>query len=95
MRNSKWICFESCFKTLALLAIFVGLATPAFADLEGSMASLMDAIRSLSTPVAIILLIFAGWQRMLGNSQIFYAALIGAVIVFAAPMIVELISSVF
>lgn len=96
MRNSKRRCFETCFKTLVLLAIFVGISTSAFAaDIEGSMYALLEQIKSLSTPVAIILLIFAGIQRMFGNSQIFYAALIGAVIVFSAPLIVDLIQSVF
>ena len=95
MRNSNRICFGSCFKTLALLAIFIGMTTPAFADLGGSMSSLMDAIKTLSTPVAIILLIFAGWMKMMGNDQMFIAALIGTVMVFAAPLIVDLISSVF
>ncbi|MCA9395033.1 MAG: TrbC/VirB2 family protein [Candidatus Omnitrophica bacterium] len=77
---------------VALLGVFVH---PAYADLEGSVTSLLDNIKTISTPIAIILLIFAGWQRMMGNNQIFIAALIGTIIVFGAPQIVELISAVF
>lgn len=95
MKSSKWVCFEFCFKMFVLLIMFAGMTTPAFADLEGSMTSLMDAIKSLSTPVAIIMLIFAGWQKAAGNQQIFIAALIGTVIIFGAPLIVDLVSSVF
>lgn len=77
---------------VALLGVFVH---PVYADLEGSVTSLLDNIKTISTPIAIILLIFAGWQRMMGNNQIFIAALIGTIIVFGAPQIVELISAVF
>ena len=68
---------------------------PAYADLQGSLTNLLDQVKALSTPIAVILLIVAGWQRMMGNTHIFIAALIGTVIMFGAPQIVELISAVF
>jgi len=93
-RNTKAIWLNG-LKTVVLFVLFVGIATPAFADFQSSIESILDAIKAISVPIAIILLIFAGWQRMIGNNQIFIAALIGTIIVFGAPMIVELISSVF
>ncbi|MCK5580744.1 MAG: TrbC/VirB2 family protein [Candidatus Omnitrophica bacterium] len=95
MKSNKKKLYLNCIKTFVLLVLFVGIATPAFADFQSSMESILDAIKAISVPIAIILLIFAGWQRMLGNNQIFIAALIGTIIVFGAPFIVELISSVF
>ena len=92
--NKKELCLN-CLKTFVLFALFVGIATPAFADFQSSMESILDAIKAISVPISIMLLIFAGWQRMMGNNQIFIAALIGTIIVFGAPFIVELISSVF
>ena len=83
---------EVLFLALVLVGIFVH---PAYADLERSITGLLDNIKTISTPIAIILLIFAGWQRMMGNNQIFIAALIGTIIVFGAPQIVELINAVF
>ncbi|HBG62170.1 MAG: hypothetical protein A2Y03_00590 [Omnitrophica WOR_2 bacterium GWF2_38_59] len=85
----------SVLKTFVLFLLFVVMATPAFADFQSSIESILDAIKAVSVPIAIILLIFAGWQRMMGNNQIFIAALIGTIIVFGAPLIVDLISSVF
>ncbi|MBU4334908.1 MAG: TrbC/VirB2 family protein [Candidatus Omnitrophica bacterium] len=85
----------SCLNTFVLFVVFVAIATPAFADFQSSIESILDAIKAVSVPIAIILLIFAGWQRMMGNNQIFIAALIGTIIVFGAPLIVDLISSVF
>jgi type IV secretory pathway VirB2 component (pilin) len=84
---SRWVWFGVVF--------WVMNVDPAYADLEGSLSSLLDQIKALSTPVAIILLIFAGWQRMMGNTHIFIAALIGTLIMFGAPQIVELVSAVF
>ena len=92
----KRIHIARVFKGLVLAVAFLGVFVhPAYADLEGSVTSLLDNIKTISTPIAIILLIFAGWQRMMGNNQIFIAALIGTIIVFGAPQIVELISAVF
>ena len=85
----------SGLKTFVLFLLFVVMATPAFADFQSSIESILDAIKAISVPISIMLLIFAGWQRMMGNNQIFIAALIGTIIVFGAPLIVDLISSVF
>ena len=91
-RIEKTTVIKGLLLTAALVTVFVH---PAYADLEGSVTTLLDNIKTISTPIAIILLIFAGWQRMMGNNQIFIAALIGTIIVFGAPQIVELISAVF
>jgi len=87
VRIAKWLLMA-----VALVSVFVH---PAYADLEGSITTLVDNMKAISTPVAIILLIFAGWQRMMGNNQVFIAALVGTIIVFGAPQIVELINTVF
>lgn len=71
------------------------ITASAFADLESSMENLQDKIRAVSTPLAIILLMVAAWQLKMGNKQLLTVALIGTVILFAAPQIVELIQSVF
>jgi len=91
-RIEKTTVIKGLLLAAALVTVFVH---PAYADLEGSVTTLLDNIKTISTPIAIILLIFAGWQRMMGNNQIFIAALIGTIIVFGAPQIVELISAVF
>ncbi|MCB9719743.1 MAG: TrbC/VirB2 family protein [Candidatus Omnitrophica bacterium] len=92
----KRIQIERVIRGLVMAVAFLGVFVhPAYADLESSVTTLLDNIKTISTPIAIILLIFAGWQRMMGNNQIFIAALIGTIIVFGAPQIVELISAVF
>ena len=53
----------SVLKTFVLFLLFVVMATPAFADFQSSIESILDAIKAVSVPIAIILLIFAGWQR--------------------------------
>jgi type IV secretory pathway VirB2 component (pilin) len=69
--------------------------SPAFADLESGMADLQGKIKAISTPLAIIFIIIAGWQKAMGNDHLFVAALIGTVIMFAAPQIVPFISTAF
>ncbi len=78
-----------------VLALLCALTTTAWADLESGMEDLQSKILSISTPLAIIFLIIAAWQKALGNSTFFFAALIGTVIMFAAPQIVEFISVSF
>ncbi|MCA9408603.1 MAG: TrbC/VirB2 family protein [Candidatus Omnitrophica bacterium] len=96
MKLMKWFKKKEIVKGLLLAVALVGVFVhPAYADLEGSITTLVDNMKSISTPVAIILLIFAGWQRMMGNNQVFIAALVGTIIVFGAPQIVELINLVF
>ena len=80
---------------LLVLVMLCALTTTAWADLESGMTDLQSKILSISTPLAIIFLIIAAWQKALGNSAFFFAALIGTVIMFAAPQIVEFISVSF
>ena len=77
-----------CLLVLALLCV---LTTTAWADLESGMEDLQSKILSISTPLAIIFLIVAAWQKAMGNNMFFFAALIGTVIMFAAPQIVDFI----
>ena len=92
LKLNKGFILRSVVLTGLFISVFVN---PAYADLETSLTGLLDKIKVISTPIAIILLIFAGWQRMMGNNQIFIAALIGTIIMFGAPQIVELVSLVF
>jgi type IV secretory pathway VirB2 component (pilin) len=78
----------------AFLFFFV-MSTPAFADLTSGMEDLQSKVRLICTPLAIIFLIIAGWQKAMGNSQLFLAAVIGTIIMFAAPQIVSFISASF
>lgn len=81
---------------LLLLMFFTLLKIqPAFADLISGMEDLQSKISTISTPLAIILLIFAGIMKAMGNSQIFALALIGTIIMFAAPQIVTFIQTSF
>ena len=80
---------------LMVLVLLCALTTTAWADLESGMADLQSKILTISTPLAIIFLIIAAWQKALGNPTLFFAALIGTVIMFAAPQIVEFISVSF
>ncbi len=79
-----------------LLTMWILVTTsPAWADLESGMDDLQSKILSISTPLAIIFLIVAAWQKAMGNDRMFFAALIGTVIMFAAPQIVDFISMSF
>jgi type IV secretory pathway VirB2 component (pilin) len=80
---------------LVLLVFMLLVAAPAFADLESGMVDLQGKIRTICTPLAIIFIMIAGWQKAMGNDHLFVAALIGTVVMFAAPQIVPFISSVF
>jgi len=68
---------------------------PAFADLVSGMDDLQSKVKTICQPLAIIFLIVAGWQKAMGNSQLFVAALIGTVIMFASPQIVDFVSASF
>jgi type IV secretory pathway VirB2 component (pilin) len=59
------------------------------------MDQLQTNVVSLCQPLAIIFLIIAGWQKAMGNSQLFIAALVGTLVMFAAPQIVTFVSSAF
>lgn len=91
----RWIGSPG-FKCCLLMAVLMLVATtPAFADLESGMSELQSKIKTISTPLAIIFIIIAGWQKAMGNDHLFVAALIGTVIMFAAPQIVPFISASF
>ena len=84
------------FKCFMLFMLLVLLTTqPAFADLTSGMEDLQGKVKTMCQPVAIIFLIIAGWQKAMGNSQLFIAALIGTVVMFASPQIVDFISASF
>lgn len=93
--HKQWLKLPGvkCF----LLFMFFLLLTnqPAFADLISSMDDLQSKVKSICQPLAIIFLIVAGWQKAMGNSQLFILALLGTVVMFAAPQIVNFISSSF
>ena len=90
-------CFKAFgFKCLVILLLFVLLnSQPAFADLISGMDELQSKVKSICNPLAIIFLIIAGWQKAMGNSQLFVAALIGTVVMFASPQLVDFISASF
>ena len=69
--------------------------TSAFAALEDSIDDIQLRIQAICTPLAIIFLIVAGWQKAIGNNFMFFAALLGTLIMFAAPQIVEFVSASF
>ena len=84
------------FKCFLLIAVFMLVSIhPAFADLESGMVDLQGKIKTISTPLAIIFIIIAGWQKAMGNDHLFVAALVGTVIMFSAPQVVPFISASF
>ena len=84
------------FKCFMLFMLFVFFTNqPAFADLVSGMDELQSKVKTICQPLAIIFLIVAGWQKAMGNSQLFVAALIGTVIMFASPQIVDFVSASF
>lgn len=88
---------QSPYTKWLLLGLLMVLytTTPAFAALEDSMESLQGKIKAISTPLAIMFLMFAGWQKSMGNNYLFVAAIMGTVIMFAAPQVVTFVSSTF
>ena len=95
MKTIKEWCRTPKFKCFMLFMLFVLLTQPAFADLTSGMEDLQGKVKTMCQPVAIIFLIVAGWQKAMGNSQLFIAALIGTVVMFASPQIVDFISASF
>ena len=92
---TQW-CKAPGFKCFMLFMLFVLLTSqPAFADLVSGMDELQSKVKSICQPIAIIFLIIAGWQKAMGNSQLFVAALIGTVVMFASPQLVDFISASF
>ncbi len=84
------------FRSFLLLMLFFALSSQfAFADLVSDMTSLQTSVTSICQPLAIIFLIVAGWQKAMGNAQLFILALVGTVVMFAAPQIVSFISTAF
>ncbi len=91
----KWVQlpgFRCCLTLIVLVLISI---SPAFADLESGMTDLQGKIKAISTPLAIIFLMIAGWQKAMGNDHLFVAALVGTLIMFASPQIVAFISGAF
>lgn len=89
--------FKSPITKVLFMGFLFGIIStnPAFAALEDSIEELQSRIESISIPLAIIFLIIAGWQKAMGNNYLFIAALIGTVIIFAAPQLVAFISTAF
>lgn len=96
MNTLKVILKSACFQCF-LLAVGLVLVsnTSAFAALEDSIGDIQSKIQAICTPLAIIFLIVAGWQKAIGNNFMFFAALLGTLIMFAAPQIVEFVSASF
>jgi len=96
MKQIKQWFKQSGFKSFLLLTLFLVLSDKyAFADLVSDMTTLQGNVTSICQPLAIIFLIVAGWQKAMGNSQLFILALVGTVVMFAAPQLVTFISSAF
>ena len=96
MNRVQQLCKAPGFKCFLVLMLFLVLTSqPAFADLVSGMDDLQSKVKSICQPLAIIFLIIAGWQKAMGNSQLFVAALIGTVIMFASPQLVDFISASF
>jgi type IV secretory pathway VirB2 component (pilin) len=88
----KSMYFQYFLLVVGLLLVY---NTPAFAALEDSIVDIQGKIQAICTPLAIIFLIVAGWQKAIGNNFMFFAALLGTLIMFAAPQIVEVVSASF
>ncbi|MDP2654350.1 MAG: hypothetical protein Q8Q08_10005 [Candidatus Omnitrophota bacterium] len=96
MNTLKTILKSGYFQCFFLAAGLVLVhSTPALAALEDSIDDIQSKIQAICTPLAIIFLIVAGWQKAIGNNFLFFAALMGTLIMFAAPQIVEFVSASF
>jgi len=95
--NTLKTILKAAYFQYFLLAVGLLLVynTPAFAALEDSIDDIQSKIQAICTPLAIIFLIVAGWQKAIGNNFMFFAALLGTLIMFAAPQIVEFVSASF
>ena len=83
---------QCCLLAAGLLLVF---SQSAYADLESSITDMQSKIQGICTPLAIIFLIIAGWQKAIGNNFLFIAALTGTLVMFAAPNLVTFISGAF
>ena len=92
---NQWLKLPQFKYSLLLTFFLIFFNQPAFADLVSSMNQLQSNVTSICQPLAIIFLIVAGWQKAMGNAQLFILALIGTVVMFAAPQLVTFISSAF
>ncbi|MBI3601510.1 MAG: hypothetical protein HY209_01240 [Candidatus Omnitrophica bacterium] len=88
----KALWFKCCWLIMVFLCFTHQFA---YADLISSMEDLQIKVRVICQPLAVIFLIIAGWQKAMGNSQMFILALIGTVVMFAAPQIVNFVSTSF
>lgn len=96
MNTLKAILKSACFQCfLGAVGLVLVYNTSAFAALEDSIGDIQSKIQAICTPLAIIFLIVAGWQKAIGNNFMFFAALLGTLIMFAAPQIVEFVSASF
>ena len=96
MKMTRQYLKQQGFKSFMLLMLFLVLSNQsAFADLVSSMNTLQTNVTSICQPLAIIFLIVAGWQKAMGNAQLFILALVGTVVMFAAPKLVNFISTAF
>ena len=96
MKSIKQLCKMPWFKSFTWGVFFLFISNQyAFADLVSSMTQLQGNVTSICQPLAIIFLIVAGWQKAMGNAQLFVLALVGTVVMFAAPQLVTFISSAF
>lgn len=84
---------ESYVIAVAWLILFSHTAHAA--GLEDSIKDIQSKVQGICTPLAIIFLIIAGWQKAIGNNLLFFAALTGTLVMFAAPNLVEFISASF
>ncbi|MCP4653470.1 MAG: hypothetical protein GY858_08860 [Candidatus Omnitrophica bacterium] len=86
---------KSWVRNFVLAFVMLVVCGQAYADLESGLETLQDKIRMISVPLCVIFLVVAGWQKMSGRGDLFIAALIGAMIVFAAPQIIEMFQAIF
>jgi hypothetical protein len=77
MNTLKAILKSACFQCF-LLAVGLVLVynTSAFAALEDSIGDIQSKIQAICTPLAIIFLIVAGWQKAIGNNFMFFVFLL-------------------
>lgn len=80
---------------LLAVGLILVYTTSASAALEDSIDDIQSKIQVICTPLAIIFLIVAGWQKAIGNNFLFFAALMGTLIMFAAPQLVEFVKASF
>ena len=68
---SQWLKSRQFKYFLLLMFFLIFFNQSAFADLVSSMNQLQSNVTSICQPLAIIFLIVAGWQKAMGNAQLF------------------------